>query len=109
MVEEDCQTEDVQRHSREVQVNFKVETATIGQDCQEELLKELEQEIEKRIKEEVERKQAAKARLQLNIPMDSSGGQEIRPKAPMTSKVHSTKMDFSDEAVGAHKSPDGSS
>jgi len=44
--------------------------------------------------------------------MDSSGGQEtsiVKPKPLMTSKVHSTKMDFGEDAINAHKSPEGGS
>jgi hypothetical protein len=96
-----------------VQCKILPETSSSGTDTQPELIEAMEKEIETRIREEYERKMAAKKRLALNMPQDSSGGADessgplVKPKPLLTTKNPTMKMEFTEELV-AHKSPTGS-
>ena len=74
LVDEDCQTEEPNTHSREIQVDFSPQTCEMSIDAQEDLLEKMKTEIENKLKEEFERKQKLQKRLSIALPMDSSGG-----------------------------------
>mgnify|MGYP001008654639 CR=1 FL=1 len=61
MIEEDCQTDDVQNYSREIQVDIVPETVATGTDCDNEFIENLEKSIEKRLKAEFEKVQRRKS------------------------------------------------
>jgi hypothetical protein len=119
--EEDCQTEEVITFARDVQVDLRPEVVQSGTDCQTDLLEQLEKEITSRVhtkvKEEHERAQAAKKRLSLIVPIDSSGGVggsessvsldnivNAPPKVLNTTKNNIKKIEFNEGAMA--KSPD---
>ena len=61
MIEEDCQTDEVQNSSQEIQVSIMPQTVAQGTDCDPDFIENIEKGIEKRLRAEFEKIQRRKS------------------------------------------------